>query len=371
MSSIRQRAVTQTAGGYSVSVAVPDEAETKSIFGVALYDRGIQPVWLEIINSGPDRVRFAPTGLDQDYFSPLEVAYIFRKGFSKEARLQMDKRFYTTAVSRHTPAGETRSGFVFTHSEPGTKSFTIDLFTSESDFSFAFFVDVPGFIPDHANVDFESLYAASDITDHDLAGLREALKNVHLMTKDQSGLRDGLPAGVVAVATGEDLLKALLRGGWYETALVKEPQQLTKSQYLYGRTADAVFRMQRDKNDRNELNLWVSPLRVDGKPVWIAQITHFIGQSTRLEQAFLGARIDPEIDNGRNYFVQNMWYSQSLEQFAWLDTGQAVSIENARSDFNGAEFFTDGNVMVTWLSGTPVSQLETSFVDWDEPAFER
>jgi len=369
MSAVRQRSVVQTEGNLSISASVPGENETRLIFGVPLYDRGIQPVWLEIVNRGPDQIRFAPTGLDPDYFSPLEAAYIFRKGFNKEARAQMDRRFNDSAIPRHIPAGESRSGFVFTHRVPGTKSFTIDLFTSKSDYSFAFFVDVPGFSPDHASVDFESIYTQSDISDHDMDSLREALKKERLSTTDQSGLREGLPSGIVIAADGGDLLKALLRAGWYETALVKEPEQLKKAYYLYGRTPDAVFRFQRDKNDRNELNLWMSPLRVDGKPVWVAQITHFIGQRTQLEQVILGSRIDPEIDNGRNYFVQNMWYAQSLKQFAYLNTGHAVSIDNTRTDFNGAEFFTDGNVTVLWLSGTTVSQLETAFVDWDDPVF--
>jgi len=97
---IRERAVIQNEGNIRISVSVPDADEAKKIFGVPVYKRGIQPVWLEIVNNGPERLRFAPTSLDPVYFSPLEVAYMHRKGFSKEARAQMDRRFHDSAMPR-------------------------------------------------------------------------------------------------------------------------------------------------------------------------------------------------------------------------------------------------------------------------------
>ena len=282
----------------------------------------------------------------------------------------MDKRFHGSALPRQIPAGETRAGYVFTHASPGTKSFNIDLFSANIDHNFAFFVTVPGFVPDHAEVDFKSLYAPSDLLEYDHDGLRRALMESPMATKDQSGQKSGLPVSIVVVGEGIDVLKALLRAGWYESPSIRTEEQLAKAHYLFGRVPDAVFRIQRNKKkDRNELYLWLSPMRVDGKPVWMAQVTHFIGQSTQLEQVLFGTRIDPDIDDGRNYFMQNMWYSQSLEQLAWLAAGKANSVENTRVDFNGSEYFTDGFLIVAWLSGVPVSLLETTNADWDDPPF--
>ena len=367
---VRERAETKTQGDIRISASVPGKEEAQAIFGVPLYKRGIQPVWLEIVNNSPHRVRFAPTGVDRNYFSPLEVAYMHRKGFSKEARAQMDKRFHGSALPRQIPAGETRSGYVFTHASPGTKSFNIDLFSGNIDHNFAFFITVPGFTPDHAEVDFKSLYAPSDLLEYDHDGLRRALMESPIATKDQSGQKPGLPVSIVVVGDGSDVLKALLRAGWYESPSVRTEEQLAQAHYLFGRVPDAVFRIQRNKEkDRNELYLWLSPMRLDGKPVWMAQITHFIGQSTQLEQVLFGTRIDPDIDDGRNYFMQNMWYSQSLEQLAWLAVGTANTVENVRVDFNGSEYFTDGFLIVAWLSGVPVSLLETTNADWDDPPF--
>ncbi len=367
---IRERAVVQSEGAIRVSASVPDPDEAKAIFGIPVYKRGIQPVWLEIVNDSPDRLRFGPTALDPVYFSPLEVAYMHRKGFSKAARAQMDRRFHDSAMPRQIPAGETRSGYVFTHVSPGTKSFNLDLFSANTDYSFAFFVNVPGFVADHTEVDFDKLYGPAEIRDYDQTSFRDGLPDLSYTTTDQSGQQQGLPIGTVIVGDGIDVLKALLRAGWHESPRIHDMDQLANAHYLFGRIPDAMFRIKRNnKSDRNELFLWLAPLRVDGKAVWLAQITHFIGQKTQLEQIFFGARIDPNIDDGRDYFMQNMWYSQSLQQLAWLSMSDANSFENVRTDFNGAEYFTDGYIIITWLSGAPVSLLETSHADWEDPPF--
>lgn len=367
---IRERAVLQTEGDIRISASVPGAAEAEAIFGIPVYKRGIQPVWLEIVNNSPDRLRFAPTALDPQYFSPLEVAYMHRKRFSKDARAQMDRYFYESAMPRQIPAGETRSGYVFTHLSPGTKSFNIDLFSPGTDYSFAFFLNVPGFVADHAEIDFSTLYATEEVQEYELAGFREGLVNLPLATTDQSGQKAGRPVGVVFVGNGPDILKALLRAGWNESPSSHDAAQLAKAHYLFGRVPDAVFRIKRNsKTDRNNLFLWMAPLRVDGESVWLAQITNFIGQKTQLEQVIFGARIDPNIDDGRDFLTQNLWYSQSLEQVAWLAGGKAITIENAQPDFNGIEYFTDGYIHVAWLSGVPVSLIETSRLDWDNPPF--
>ena len=54
---LAKRAETQTVGSVRVSVAVPSPEETKAIFGLPLYDRGVQPVWLEVENGGTTDLR--------------------------------------------------------------------------------------------------------------------------------------------------------------------------------------------------------------------------------------------------------------------------------------------------------------------------
>jgi hypothetical protein len=365
---LSDRVVSQTEGGVSVSAAVPGEEEVEAIFGVPLFKRGIQPVWLRIENQSPANLRFMPVGTDKLYFSPLEVAYIHKRGFSKQARKEMEARFYELSMPRQIPSGESREGFVFTHASPGTKSFNVDVISSSADHTFSFFIDVPGFTPDHSRVEFGSLYAPADLTELDVDGFRSQLDTQSVCcTTNQDESRQGLPWNIVLVGKGQDLLQALMRAGWNETALQHEAEDLLTVQYLFQRKPDAVFRNQRSGNDdRNEMSLWLTPVKVDGIPVWVAQITHFIGQKTQLGTFIFGSRVDPDIDDSRSYLIQNLWYAQSLEKIAWVRTDHVVPIAESAEGFAGTDYFTDGFRAVLWLSGDPVSQTETISIGWEQ-----
>lgn len=367
--ALRQRAEVQVFEPLTVKAAVPGAGESEALFGVPLYDHDIQPVWLEITNRGDKRVRFALVSVDPDYYSPLEVSYTLKKGFSKKARAAMDERFHGSAITRFVQPGETVSGFVFTHLDPGTKSFNVDLFGTTTRQNFAFFIQVPGFKPDHAEVDFEQLYTQDEIRELTTEGFRDSLGELPGYTANSDGGPDGLPVNAVIVGKGIDVLRALLRAGWYEStvgsSLKTDSGQATY--YLYGRKPDAVFRIQRNNSvDRNELRVWLAPMLVEGETVWLGQVTNFVGQRSYIENVFFGAHLDPDVDDARGFLLQNIWYSQGLQSFAWSDTGTQVLFDQPGTDYNGNPFFTDGFRVVLWLSGTPYSLLDTTRLDWDQ-----
>ncbi len=368
--SLRTHAVTQVAGDLRVTASVPGQLETQAIFGADLYKRGIQPVWVEIENNSPKRVRFAPVGMDRDYFSPLEVTYVHKRGFSKLARAEMEAFYYKQAMPRQIPAGTIRSGFVFTNADPGTKSFNIDLFGNGVDHSMAFFVDVPGFVPDHAEVEFKNLYTDSELSVLDADGVRKVLSQMPCCTTDLSGDQSGYPVNIAFIGTGSELLRALLRANWHETSAREAPNTAEALQHLFGRRADAIFRIQRDKKrNRNVMSLWLSPYQLDGKSIWLAQITHFIGQDTQIEEIIFGARVDPDVDDTRNYILQNLWYAQSLAQVGWINTphGVPIDVETTAKPEDKRGFFTDGVRVALWVSGVPISLTEVQRANWDDP----
>ena len=59
-----------TQDGVRVTSSVPSSSETIQIFGMGLYARNIQPVWLRIENLTDDDFWFLPTGVDEAYFTP-------------------------------------------------------------------------------------------------------------------------------------------------------------------------------------------------------------------------------------------------------------------------------------------------------------
>lgn len=359
---LHARAQVQSEGKLTVRAAVPGPDETQKLFGVPLYERGIQPVWLEVENRGPVRVRFAPTGIDPVYFSPLEVAYINRKSFSATTRAAMECYYHEAAMDRIIPAGERRSGFVFTNARPGTKAFNIDIFGADrNDHSFTFFIDVPGFIPDHAEVNFASLYREEDVADVDVAGLRAGLGTLPRYTTDAAGKSKGEPVNVAFIAHGRDLRSALLRSGWQETSADRRSPDspASESRRLFGRSADALLRKTRGKDDRNELRIWLAPMRADGRPVWLAQVTH------QLPGIFNLVYQDPDIDDAQFYLLQTLWYGQSLAQLAWRAAIEPVPASEPVLSLGSRGYFTHGYQVVIWPSGDPVSLLEAVRLRWD------
>lgn len=362
---------TQAEGPVSVTAAVPGQDLARQVFGFPIYDRGIQPVWLSITNDSDDFVRYAPTGTDPDYFSALEVAYMHRKGYSRAARADMEQRLFKLRMPRVIPAGQTRSGFVFTNQSPGTKNVFVDVFTGAGQgHSFVYFLTVPGFEPDHAHVEFDQLYQPEQRVDLAAESLRSALKRDGCCTVDHSGEQQGLPVSLVFVGDGEDVLACLLRSGWAESPWSDSRKDIDPElgHFLFGRLPDAKFRFLRSRGDaRNELNVWLAPQFIDGEPVWMGQITHFLSQRTFLEQALYGYLFDPNMDDARNFLLQNFAYSQCLDAHAWVNMNQPVSPDSPAEDFLGASYFTDGYRLVLWVSKEPVSIRDMQALDWDSP----
>ena len=358
----RDRAQTQASGDISVSAAVPGADETRALFDIPLYDSGIQPIWLQIENRTNDWMRYAPVGTDREYFSPEEVAYVHKGAFSGDGRKSMFRYFYDTAMPRRIPPGATRSGFVFTHAHPGTKAFNVDLFgaSQADDLSFTFFIDVPGFQPDHSEAYFDGLYEPEQIRDFDQDGLRTALETMDHQTRDQSGQQQGLPINVVVVGEPQQVLQALIRARWVEKS--RTEAEIDASQdVLFGRIADVVFRKNvTASGDSNELHFWLSPMRENRTPVWLVQVKHHVGEGKGR------AQLDPDLDDAAAYFMQDMWYGQGLASYGWVQGPGEVPFGAPRQSFTGEEYFTSGYVVVAWLSGPAVSMLDMVALDWDE-----
>jgi len=204
----------QTEGPVRVSTSIPGREETERIFGIDLYDQGIQPVWLQIENTGDSLARYAPVSTDPEYFAPLEVAYINRRGYSEEARKAMDERFHTLAMPRYIDPGETRSGFVFTHADPGAKGFNVDVFSGGESYNFTFLMRVPGFEPDYAKLNLSEMYTGDEVPNYESDALQEAIRSLPCCSGDKLGEDSGEPINLVLVGEGEELLRALLRSGW-------------------------------------------------------------------------------------------------------------------------------------------------------------
>ena len=123
----RENASTVVTDDFRVSALVPSREQSKAIFGVDLSSKQIQPLWLEIENNTDKRFWFLPTGLDPEYFSPLEVAFSFHKRFSDEANTKLDEHIESLTIPFRLDPRTTVSGFVYTNEDPDSKFVSVDL----------------------------------------------------------------------------------------------------------------------------------------------------------------------------------------------------------------------------------------------------
>ncbi len=374
----KERAQTQVENNIRVTAAVLSAQESEAVFGAPLYKKGIQPVWLEIENNDEGLVAFLPVGLDPDYFAPLEVAYVHRYRLSKNANQQMGQYFHEQAMNLYIAPGNVESGFVFTNLDMGTKGFNVDIVGKDHQVrTFSFLIPVPGLKVDYREVDWQSLYSTDELVIYDnLEKLREALEALPCCTTNENGTKTGDPVNVIIIGNGRDILYALRRSDWDETAApsaleaefsITFPWEFrhtpVKPLYLFGRHQDAAFRKSRSTvNERNQLRLWLSPMMIDGKNVWVGQISRIIRRFT--VEKF---RIEPYVDEARTYILQDLWYSQALSQYAYVKGVGATPMSKLREGLNDTAYFTDGYRLVLWVSSDPISFAEVEFVAWEFP----
>ena len=377
----RDRALTQTDRGIRVTTAVPSAEETRKLFGLGLYRKRIQPVWLELENHTDEWVWFLPVGLDPDYHSPFEVAALARKRKEQGAA---ERYIFQSGLNMRIAPGEVRSGFIFSHLDEGTKAFNIDIVGKNDTWHFTFFVQVPGLAIDHHDVDFESLYAEDEMTEFNEAGpFIEALQQLPCCTVDAKGKNQGDPLNLVLIGEPDDIYYAVLRADWDETEVVSAASGLkttmsfitggeyryspVSSLYVFGRRQDiALQRIRENIHERNHFRLWRAPMTFEGVPVWIGQISRDIGvRFTR--KTITTHKIDPDVDETREFLLENLAYSQVLAKFAYVGGVGAAPIEEPRANLTGDPYFTDGLRVVFWIASKPSDLRDVKYEAWSDP----
>jgi hypothetical protein len=376
-----ERAVTQEKSGIRVTTSVPDKQETRELFGVNLYRKGIQPVWIEIENMTEALVWFLPFGVDNDYHTPLEIASLNRRS---SARAQAERFFLKNGVQLEIEPGEARSGFVFTNLDEGTKAFNVDLFDDDDSWRFTFFVQVPGLAIDHHKVDFGSLYGEDQIAQYtDATEFAEALQQLPCCTTDAKGKNNGDPLNLVLIGDPLDIYYAVIRASWDETEVVTAASGVktamsfitggeyryspVSSLYAFGRRQDiALQKIRKNIHERNHFRVWRAPMNFMGESVWVGQISRDIG--VRLTSKTITThKIDPDVDDTREFLVENLAYNQVLSRLAYVGGVGATPVDQPRGNLTGDPYFTDGLRAVIWVSSTLTDLEDIEYLDWHKP----
>jgi hypothetical protein len=385
----QERSQSKIDGEVKVTVAVLSAEESRQLFGVNLDGQDIQPVWVRVQNADTTPYWLLSTGLDPDYFSPLESAYTFHGVFSSSRNDKIDDQFRVMAFRNPIVEGASVSGFIFTNRDEGTKVVDIDLIGYHETKFFTFFVSVPGIKADYHEVDFDTLYPENEIVDLDENELRSALENLPCCTTNEDGTEKGDPLNLVLIGSREDMSAAFVRRGWLpaEQTYGKAVWKTIKSflfgtryryspvspLYLYKRQQDFAGQKPRHTvHQRNHLRVWLCPMRYQGKPVWIGQISRDIGvRFTFKTWPPVTHKIDPEVDEARISLIEDLVISQQLAKTGWVKGVGVATRAKPRYNLTGDPYFTDGYRAVLVFDRRPHSFLEIEKFDWEQPVSSR
>jgi len=78
--------------------------------------------------------------------------------------------------------------------------------------------------------------------------------------------------------------------------------------------------------------------------------------------------IDPDVDEARRYFVEDMVYSQALANHGYVKGVGVVAREEPRMNLVGDPFYTDGLRVVLFFEPRPYSLAEIGQLQWERPS---
>ena len=276
---------------------------------------------------------FLTSGLDPNYFAASEAADAFHATTGDGADRPLDERFDSLQFRNPVMPGATVSGFVLTNLDEGVKVVDVDLIARGDARSFTFVTVDPSFKATSLRVDFDKLYGSDELIHvDDEHEFRTLLEQLPCCVTNADGTANGDPLNLVLVGDRADFLAALVRRQWHPTEIIwsgslwrtvrsfvqgsRYRYSPISSLYLYGRPQDIAAQKSRTSiHERNHARFWLSPIRFQGKEVYVGQISRDIGVKFTLKSPTISTHvIDPDIDQSRRYLVEDLLYSQALNR---------------------------------------------------------
>jgi hypothetical protein len=385
MGGFTERALTEQQDGVTVRASVLTEDESRHYFGGSTFDKGVQPVWLQIRNDNDKPMRYLPILTDPNYFSPSEVAQQLHGFFSGGTNAAIDTVFERTAMPNYIAAKQTVSGFVFTHEDGGLKFLTVGLLAAENHWLFRFIVPVTGVKYAVQNVDFSKLYPAGSIEDLNLDQLRKKLEGLQCCVTNASGKTNGDPLNVVIVGDGVDAIFPFVARGWRLNEPVDAASSVRMAKafvmgskydtapvsplYVFNRYQDIALQKARSSiSQRNHMRLWQAPFILEGKKVWIGQISRDIGvKLTTKSWSLTTHRVSAYVDQDRDYLLLDLLLTGFVDRFGYVSGVGESSPERPRVNLTDDPYYTDGLRLVVFLGAQPHTPFTIEPLDWERP----
>ena len=106
----------------------------------------------------------------------------------------------------------------------------------------------------------------------------------------------------------------------------------------------------------------MAPLRFQQQPVWVGQVSRDIGvRFTTKVWNLTTHRIDPDVDEARDYVVEDLLEAEHVTSVAYLPGVGACTPSTPRHNLTGDPYGTDGMRAVILLDS---GRRQPEFIDW-------
>ncbi|MBW2441696.1 MAG: LssY C-terminal domain-containing protein, partial [Deltaproteobacteria bacterium] len=202
-----------------------------------------------------------------------------------------------------------------------------------------------------------------------------------MTNKAGSGKSD--PLNIIVIGPEKEMWSTFIVRGWDESEVIygtslgktiasslfgrRYRYSPMSALYLYGRAQDVGLQKARQTVDeRNHLRLWLSPMRYRGMPVYVGQISRDIGVKLTTKSPILTTHeIDPDVDEARDYLIQDLLESQKVAKIGFVAGVVAATPDNPRYNLTDSPYWTDGLRVVFVISEEPTALNEIEFFDWE------
>lgn len=376
------RTQTKTMDRVTVSACILPDEEARRRYGANLAKKGIQAVWLRVANKTPDENWLLASHMDPDYYTADEAAYLFRRLWSGAGHEKLQQRFRDLAMRARLEPGKTYEGHVLIPRSEGGRFVEVILNGNGRVRRFGFPLRTPD-----GHFDFEKIDSFKSQTDQMSLNLsrnqlRARVEQLPAAATNAEGDAPGDPLNIVLIGESSQMMAALSECGWSFThridwstirreigAALRGKPYLTapvSALYVFGRPQDLSFQRSRmTLSQRNHMRLWRVPYTVEGKTVWVGQVSRDIGIKMTRNSPFLTTHvIDPMVDEARQFVLESLLYRFRIESFGFVRATEPVPREHPRHNLSGDPYITDGMRLVVFIASEPIPAGHVRNLGW-------
>jgi hypothetical protein len=308
--------------------------------------------------------------LDPDYYTANEAAHLFRHRLGGLGYAALQQKFRDLAMRARLEPGSRHEGHVLVPRSEGGRFVEITTNGQGRERRFGFPLRTPD-----GHFDFErmrpgSIYKPGERQNLSREQLRQRLAQLAVTVTNSKGTAKGDPLNLVIVGEASEMMAALSECGWDFThridgstvrrmilAALRGNAYLTapvSSLYVFGRKQDVAFQRARSRlTQRNHLSLWLAPWTVEGRSVWVGQVSRDIGvRMTTRAWNLTTHRIDPDVDESRDYVLEDLSLAGRVEAAGYVGGVGASTRAAPKRNLTGDPWHSDGQRAVILISPT-------------------